>query len=192
MSFSIKRLGVALLAALLWYAPLYAADVGSVRGVVHDQQHHPLARARVMLKAATSQWSQSAVTDARGEFSFMTVPLGDYVLSVSDTDFTPTAQAVSVASGSSPIAHVQLAKGSELDTLTVTASPETTVLTTATPTTVVNRLDIERAPGASVAAGITWSVVARSTPCRHAVFRHRRPAARDRAGRIAIARVRAR
>ena len=148
MSFSIKRLGLALLAALLWYAPLYAADVGSVRGVVHDQQHHPLADARVTLKAAASQWSQSAVTDARGEFSFMTVPLGDYVLSVSDRDFTPTAQAVSVASGSSPIAHVQLAKGSELDTLTVIASPETTVLNTATPTTVVNRLDIQRAPGA--------------------------------------------
>jgi hypothetical protein len=148
MSFSINRLGMALLAALFWSAPLYAADVGSVRGVVHDQQHHPLADARVTLKSATSQWSQSSVTDARGEFSFMTVPLGDYVLSVSDTDFTPTAQAVSVASGSSPVAHVQLAKGPALDTLTVTASPETTVLNTATPTTVVNRLDIERAPGA--------------------------------------------
>src|ERR1700676_1723706 len=148
MSFSINRLGVALLAALLWYVPLYAADVGSVRGVVHDQQHHPLADARVTLKSATSQWSQSSVTDARGEFSFMTVPLGDYVLSVSDPGFTSTAQAVSVASGSSPVAHVQLAKGPELDTLTVTASPETTVLTTATPTTVVNRRDIERAPGA--------------------------------------------
>ena len=148
MSFSINRLGAALLAALLGYSPLYAADVGSVRGVVHDQQHHPLADARVMLKSATSQWSQSAVTDARGEFSFMTVPLGDYVLSVSDPGFASTAQAVSVASGSSPVAHLQLAKGPELDTLTVTASPETTVLTTATPTTVVNRLDIERAPGA--------------------------------------------
>jgi len=148
MIFSINRLGMALLAALLWSAPLYAADVGSVRGVVHDQQHRPVADARVMLKSATSQWAQSSVTDAHGEFSFMTVPLGDYVLSVSDPGFTPTAQAVSVASGSSPVAHVQLAKGPELDTLTVTASPETTMLTTATPTTVVNRLDIERAPGA--------------------------------------------
>jgi TonB dependent receptor/Carboxypeptidase regulatory-like domain/TonB-dependent Receptor Plug Domain len=148
MSFSINRLGMALLAALLWYAPLYAADVGSVRGVVHDQQHRPMADARVMLKSATSAWSQSSVTDAHGEFSFMTVPLGDYVLSVSNPGFVSTAQAVSVASGSSPVAHVQLAKGPELDTLTVTASPETTVLTTATPTTVVNRLDIERAPGA--------------------------------------------
>src|SRR5258708_25983935 len=99
---------MALLAALLWHAPLYAADVGSVRGIVHDQQHHPLADARVTLKSATSQWSQSAVTDARGEFSFMTVPLGGYVLSVSDPGFTPTAQAVIVASGSSPIAPLQL------------------------------------------------------------------------------------
>ena len=148
MSFSINRSGMALLAALLWHSPLHAADVGSVRGVVHDQQHHPLADARVTLKSATSQWSQSSVTDVRGEFSFMTVPLGDYVLSVGDPGFASTAQAVSVASGSSPVAHVQLAKGPELDTLTVTASPETTVLTTATPTTVVNRLDIERAPGA--------------------------------------------
>src|SRR5258707_8510850 len=148
MSFSINLSGLALLAALLWCTPLYAADVGSVRGVVHDQPHRPVADARVMLKSATSAWTQSSVTDAHGEFSFMTVPLGDYVLSVSDPGFTSTAQAVSVASGSSPIAHVQLAKGPELDTLTVTASPETTVLNTATPTTVVNRLDIERAPGA--------------------------------------------
>jgi hypothetical protein len=148
MIFSINRLGLTLLAVLFWSAPLYAADVGSVRGVVHDQQHRPVADARVSLKSATSQWTQNSVTDAHGEFSFLTVPLGDYVLSVSDPGFTSTAQAVSVASGSSPIAHVQLAKGPELDTLTVTASPETTVLTTATPTTVVNRLDIERAPGA--------------------------------------------
>jgi outer membrane cobalamin receptor len=146
--FSINRWAIALLTALLWSAPLCAADVGSVRGVVHDQQHHPIADARVGLKSATSDWTQSAVTDSRGEFSFMTVPLGDYILNVGGTDFSPTAQAVSVASGSSPVAHVQLAKGPDLDTLTVTAAPETTVLNTATPTTVVNRQDIERAPGA--------------------------------------------
>jgi hypothetical protein len=145
--YSINRLATALL-ALLWSASLCAADVGSVRGVVHDQQHHPIPDAGVRLKSATSEWTQSAVTDARGEFSFMTVPLGDYILSVSGTDFAPTALAVSVASGSSPIAHVQLAKGPALDAITVTAAPETTVLNTATPTTVVNRHDIERAPGA--------------------------------------------
>jgi outer membrane cobalamin receptor len=146
--FSIHRLATPLLAALFWSAALYAANVGSVRGVVHDQQHRPVADARVVLRSATSEWTQSAVTDARGEFSFMTVPLGDYLLSVNAAEFISTAQAVSVASGSSPIAHVQLARGAALDTLTVTAATETTVLNTATPTTVVNRQDIERTPGA--------------------------------------------
>jgi hypothetical protein len=146
--FSINRLATALLAALFWSAPICAANVGSVRGVVHDQQHHPIAGAQVTLKSATSELAQSSVTDARGEFSFMTVPLGDYVLTVSDPAFTSVAQAVSVASGSSPVAHVQLSKGPQLDTLTVTAAAETTLLNTATPTTVVNRQDIERAPGA--------------------------------------------
>jgi hypothetical protein len=162
MIFSINRLDFArlrpaiapisfwalLFATLFWSAPLRAADVGSVRGVVHDQQHRPLPQAQVRLKSATSEWMQSSATDARGEFSFMTVPLGDYVLTVSETDFAPVAQAVTVTSGSSPVAHLQLSKGPALDTLTVTAAAETTVLNTPTPTTVVNRQDIARAPGA--------------------------------------------
>src|SRR5580698_2598819 len=138
-----------LVVMLLGAAPLRAADVGSVRGVVHDQQHRPLPEVQVKLKSATSEWVESARTDAHGEFSFMTVPLGDYVLSFSAADFAPAAQAVTVTSGSSPVAHVQLVKGPPaLDTLTVTAAAETVVVNTATPTTVVNREDIERAPGA--------------------------------------------
>jgi len=135
-------------AMLLSAAPLRAADVGSVRGVVHDLEHRPLSQVQVRLKAATSQWEESSVTDARGEFSFMTVPLGDYILSFSAAEFAPAAQAVTVTSGSSPVAHVQLVKGPALETLTVTAAADTTVLNTATPTTVVNREDIARAPGA--------------------------------------------
>jgi outer membrane receptor for ferrienterochelin and colicin len=136
------------MAMLLGAAPSHAADVGSVRGVVHDQQHRPLAEIQVRLRSATSQWVEASVTDARGEFSFMTVPLGDYILSFSAADFVAAAQPVTVTSGSSPVAHVQLVKGTALDTLTVTAAAETAVLDTATPTTVVNREDIARAPGA--------------------------------------------
>jgi hypothetical protein len=146
--FSFNRSSIALLAMLLAAAPLRAADVGSVRGVVHDQQHRPISQVLVKLNSATSQWVESSTTDAQGEFSFMTVPLGDYVLSFSAADFAPAAQAVTVISGSSPVAHVQLVKGAALDTLTVTAAAETVILDTATPTTVVNRADIARAPGA--------------------------------------------
>ena len=145
-----KRLRAALLAAamLLGTVPLYAADVGSVRGVVHDQQHRPLAEVQVQLKSATSEWILSSTTNAQGEFSFMTVPLGDYVLSFSAAEFAPAAQALTVTSGSAPVAHVQLVKTAGVDTLTVTAAAEALVVDTATPTTVVNREDIARAPGA--------------------------------------------
>jgi TonB dependent receptor/Carboxypeptidase regulatory-like domain/TonB-dependent Receptor Plug Domain len=134
--------------ALTWSSALWAADVGSVRGVVHDSQHLPIAQAAVRLKSATSDWEQSASTDEHGEFAFMTVPLGDFVLSVSQSDYATTTQWVSVASGSFPVAHVQLAKGSPLDTVTVTATAGTAGLNTATPTTLVSRQDIERTPGA--------------------------------------------
>ena len=80
--------------------------------------------------------------------SFMTVPLGDYVLTVTHADFAATSQVVTVTSGSSPIAHIQLAKGPALAPITVTAAVDTAVPNTATPTTVVSREDIERTPGA--------------------------------------------
>jgi len=134
--------------ALACSSPLWAADVGSVRGVVHDSQHLPIAQAAVKLKSATSDWEQSASTDEHGEFAFMTVPLGDFLLSVSQADYATTTQWVSVASGSFPVAHVQLAKGSPLDMVTVTAAAEAAGQNTATPTTLVSRQDIERTPGA--------------------------------------------
>lgn len=136
-------------ATLVLSVRLYAADVGSVRGVVHDSQHLPIAQAGVQLKSVTSEWVQRATSDTRGEFGFMTVPLGDYTLTVSHSDYTTTAQAVTVASGSSPVAHIQLAKGPALAPITVTAAVDTAVPNTATPTTLVTRQDIERTPGAN-------------------------------------------
>jgi hypothetical protein len=137
-----------LLGILLLPAQLQAAEVGDVRGVVHDSQHIPIAQAQVALKAAASEWAQTVTTDSRGEFAFMTVPLGDYVLTVTHADFAAASQVVTVTSGSLPIAHIQLAKGSALAPITVTAAVDTAVPNTATPTTVVSRQDIERTPGA--------------------------------------------
>src|SRR5580693_8235935 len=87
---------------LLWlavcFAPaqLLAADVGSVRGIVHDEQHLPIAQASVQLKSATSTWQETTTSDTQGDFAFMTVPLGDYVLTVTRDDFATTSQAVTV------------------------------------------------------------------------------------------------
>ncbi len=128
--------------------PVHATDVGSVRGVVDDPQHHPIAGATVDIKAKTSDWAHTTTTGTRGEFVFATVPLGDYVLSAHKTDFAPGAQGITVGSGSSPNARIQLVPGPELAAVTVTAQVDATVLNSATPTTLINREDIERTPGA--------------------------------------------
>jgi TonB dependent receptor/Carboxypeptidase regulatory-like domain/TonB-dependent Receptor Plug Domain len=141
--------GMIFVVALCEPVEVLAADGGSVRGVVSDPKNQPIANADVKLKSKTSEWVQTATTGKRGEFTFLTVPVGDYVLSVGKADFAAAAQAVTVSSGSSPTAHIQLAAGAAPATVVISAQAETTVLNTATPTTLVNREDIERTPGAS-------------------------------------------
>jgi len=136
-----------LLTAVFGSLSAVAADVGDVRGSVRDPQDHPLQHAAITLKSATSQWRQTMTTDLRGEFAFNGVPLGDYVLNVNEDDFSPFAQAVTVASGAASTAHIRLTAAA-LPLVTVSANAQTAVINSATPTTTVDRQDIERTPGA--------------------------------------------
>lgn len=138
----------AALAALLLPHTVRAGDVGSVHGVVHDAGHRPVARASVELTAKSSRWSQSAATGESGEFAFPAVPLGDYLLSVSRSGFATTALALTVVSGATPAVHVQLAAGAPTETVTVSASVPPPTADSFTPTTLVDREDIARTPGA--------------------------------------------
>ncbi len=124
-----------------------AADIGDVHGVVHDAQHRPLAGASVVLKAAASAWSHSTQSDANGEFAFPGVPLGDYVLNVSQSGFVTTAQSLTVVAGAAPSTHIQLTAGDTLETVTVTAGALPNA-ETFTASSLVDRQDIQMTPGA--------------------------------------------
>jgi hypothetical protein len=130
---------------------LWAAPAGSsVRGVVRDSKNKPVESASVTLQSATSDWTQNTTTDPKGEFTFAAVPIGDYVLRVSQHSFAAVAQAVTVTSSSFPLARIQLVPGgTSLETVTVAADAETTLVNSATPTTLVNREDIAQSPGAN-------------------------------------------
>jgi hypothetical protein len=138
---------ILMVAALFSPAHVYAADIGDVHGVVHDAQHRPVAGASVQLKAAASAWSRSAQTGADGEFAFPGVPLGDYVLNVSQSGFVTTALPLTVVAGAAPSTHVQLSAGDSVATVTVTAStlPNADTFTTSTQ---VDRQQIQTTPGA--------------------------------------------
>jgi len=136
------------LALILTSVALFANVYGAIRGVVHDPQHRPIQGATVTLKAKTSDWGKTATTDANGEFQFNAVSLGDYTVTVASEGFAETTQDVTVISGSVPVAHFQLQVATAQQQVTVTDSSVVVPTDTATPITIVDKLDIQRTPGA--------------------------------------------
>ena len=82
---------------------LYATIFGKIQGIVHDPQHRPVAAASVVLKSSTSAWSQTTQTDQDGAFNFSAVPIGDYVVTVTQSGFDSSQQTVTVTSGAAPV-----------------------------------------------------------------------------------------
>ena len=135
--------------AFLFYgAPVSATIFGSVRGVVHDQQHRPIGGASVVLKSKNSDWSEKVETNQDGEFNFAVVAIGDYALTVDKSGFASAQQDFTVLSDTNPVLHFQLSIATPTENLTVTAQYDPFNVDTVTPTTMVARQDIVRTPGA--------------------------------------------
>jgi TonB dependent receptor/Carboxypeptidase regulatory-like domain len=135
------------LAAVLVPLAARAANVNEVHGVVHDGEHRPVPQASVRLTASSSDWSRSTRSGPKGEFAFAAVPLGDYLLTVGGSGFATTAVHVTVVSGAARSVHVQLSAGETSETVTITAALPLTA-DKFTPTSLVDRQDIELTPGA--------------------------------------------
>ncbi len=137
------------IASILLVTPVFASIFGAVRGVIHDPQHRPVQGAMVMLKSTTSDLSFTASSNADGEFLINAVPLGDYTISVASPGFVASKEDVSVSSGTEPVVHFQLEVAANKETVNVTATPDVVPTDSVTPTTTVNREDIQRTPGAA-------------------------------------------
>src|SRR6266478_1589757 len=114
---------------LLLPAMVWAVVFGSVRGIVHDPDHRPVANARVTLKSTTSDYSLNLTTGTDGTFESAVVPVGAYQASVILPGFESSTQPVMVVSGSAPILHFQLVIGTAREEVNVsegalTVSPE--------------------------------------------------------------------
>ncbi len=133
---------------VLFLASLSLATVfGTVRGIVHDPQHRPVSGIQIVLKAHASEFTLSISTDDAGQFHFDAVPLGEYTVAISDANFVADAQSVVVLSGTAPILHFELRLPTQNETVIVSADAAQTE--TVTPTTLVDRVQIQETPGAS-------------------------------------------
>lgn len=149
-----KKIWLCLGAALLMAALSLGTVFGTVRGIVHDPQHRPMAGMEVVLKAKASDYSQTTQTDTSGEFHFDAVPLGEYTVTASAAGFTREEQTVTVLSGTAPILHFELALSSRSETVLVSGEVSAGQTESVTPTTLVNRQDIADTPGATQANSV--------------------------------------
>ncbi len=148
--FDSKKVILAFAVCMAAFFPLTARSeiFGNVHGIVHDPQHRPVAGANTDLKAEHSDWVQHQKTNDSGEFDFNAVPLGEYTVTVSLMNFQTAGQAVVVTSGSSPVLHFQLEIAPVNEKTVVTGEPVSANTDSVTPTTLLNRQDVQDTPGA--------------------------------------------
>lgn len=85
--------------------PTFAADTGTLRGIVHDPQHRPLPGAQIVL---TGSLKKTVTSDANGEFLVTDMPEGAYKVAVSAQGFRPFEKTVSVTAAKGPVLHLEL------------------------------------------------------------------------------------
>ncbi len=128
----------------------WAVVFSSIRGIVHDPDHRPIAGALVTVKSTDSDYKQTVVTDANGAFKMVTVPIGEYEVTVTRDGFQPSAQKVVVSSREAPVLHFRLLIGKTTQVVNVEDTSLAPNPDTMTPTTVVSRAEIRETPGADL------------------------------------------
>jgi len=130
---------------------VFATVFSTLRGIVHDPSHRPIAAAGIVLKAVNSDYSQSAESNADGDFLIDNVPVGEYIVTVSKPGFTTQERRITILSGTAPILHIELQVATQTQSITVISNAAPAQTESVTPTTLTTALQIAQAPGASQA-----------------------------------------
>lgn len=144
----LHKVGTAAALLLLAAVSLFGTVFGTVRGIVHDPQHRPIADAQVVLKAVNSEMTVHANTDADGQFHFDSVPIGNYTLAITKTGFAGETQRLTVISDTAPILHFELKVAQQSQSVIVESEAPPAQTESITPTTVLTREEIRDTPGA--------------------------------------------
>jgi hypothetical protein len=146
----IRTFRISLCLTLLMAATALATVFATVRGIVHDPQHRPIADAEVVLKAEHSEYTQTARTTPEGEFHFDSIPVGEYRITVNRPGFASQELPLTVLSGTAPILHFELQVARQAQTVTVISDAPPAQEESVTPTSLVTRTEIAETPGAAL------------------------------------------
>ncbi|RXH57350.1 TonB-dependent receptor [Granulicella sibirica] len=143
-----RRFVFVLVLCLVGHPAAYATVFGQVQGVVHDTQHRPVSGASVTIHAAHSAFTTTTSTNREGAFALPAVPLGDYLVTVTQVGFRVVEQSITLASNTTPVMHFELPVGSVSESVTVSTDAGGANINSVTPTALIGREDIAQTPGA--------------------------------------------
>jgi hypothetical protein len=129
--------------------PCFAGIFGTVRGIVHDVQHRPIASAHLVLQAKQSDWKHEATTDDDGKFQFDAVPAGEYTIVISHDGFREYTGDVAVSADSAPLRHFPLELASVNERVEVNENAQAVDTTSSANLTTLSRDTIANTPGAT-------------------------------------------
>src|SRR6202140_989231 len=125
-----------------------ATIFGTGGGVLHESQHRPIPDVQITLKAKDSAFTLETQTDVNGDFHFDAVPVAEYVISASKADFASSEQEMTVLSGTAPVLHFELQLAAQTQSVTVSAEAAPGQTESITPTTLIDREQIQQTPAA--------------------------------------------
>ena len=128
-----RKLALFFFLSLLSSAPARATIFAQVHGVVHDSQHRPIAGVHIDLRSSSSSLAFTTATAADGAFSIPAVPLGNYIITITQRGFATLQQPLTFASGTSPVLHFELPIGAVHETVSVSAASTDANINTVTP-----------------------------------------------------------
>jgi outer membrane cobalamin receptor len=144
-----RKLALLCLLTFFFGAPaIHATIFSQLHGVVHDPQHRPIAGAHIELHAANSAFTKTTLTLPDGSFTVPSLPLGDYIATISQPGFATTKLTLTLTSDTAPILHIELQLGSLQQTVSVTTDTDAANVNTVTPSTLISREEIAQTPGA--------------------------------------------
>lgn len=143
-----KFAGIVLPGILFSGLCLFGSIFGTVRSLVHDPQHRPIANAVVVLENRSSGVKLKAQTDTQGVAQFLSVPIGDYRMEIRASGFAPREASVTVISDRMQEVHATLAVAGTSEQVEVKAPPVDIVPSSSATQSTITRADIAETPGA--------------------------------------------
>lgn len=94
----------------------------SLTGTITDPSHAAIANAKVTARNKSTNFSQVASTDGTGTFSFLSLPIGTYVLTVEQTGFSGATLEITLETAQKARRDFELQLGQAQQTVTVEGS----------------------------------------------------------------------